>query len=55
MRIPARAKIRVVVQVALTIILTPICLVMVLLSLGTPAAQKVAAAWVEAVPGYWFK
>jgi hypothetical protein len=55
MRIPARAKIRVVVQVALTVILTPICLAVVLFSLGTPSAQKFAAAWLGAVLGYWFK
>jgi hypothetical protein len=55
MRIPAKAKVRVVVQVALTLVLTPICLVVVLLSLGTPAAQKLAAAWLGAVLGYWFK
>jgi len=55
MQIPAQAKVRVVVQVALTLILTPICLVVVLLDLGTPSAQKFAAAWLGAVIGYWFK
>ena len=55
MRIPPKAKVRVVVQVALTLVLTPICLVVLLLSLGTPAAQKFAAAWLGAVLGYWFK
>jgi hypothetical protein len=55
MRIPAQAKVRIVVQVGLTLILTPICLVVVLLSLGTPSAQKFAAAWLGAVIGYWFK
>jgi hypothetical protein len=55
MRIPTQARVRVVVQVALTIVLTPICLVVVLLDLGTPSAQKFAAAWLGAVIGYWFK
>jgi hypothetical protein len=55
MRIPAQAKVRILVQVALTLILTPICLVVVLLDLGTPNAQKFAAAWLGAVLGYWFK
>ena len=55
MRIPAQAKVRVVVQVALTIVLTPICLVVLLLDLGTPSAQKFAAVWLGAVIGYWFK
>jgi hypothetical protein len=55
MRIPAQAKVRILVQVALTLILTPICLVVVLLGLGTPSAQKFAAGWLGAVIGYWFK
>jgi|GEM_PF-5064589 len=55
MRIPAHAKIRVVVQVALTVTLTPLCLAVVLLELGSPSAQKFAAAWLGAVLGYWFK
>jgi hypothetical protein len=55
MRFPTHAKVRVVAQVALTIILAPICLVVVLLDLGTPSAQKFAAVWLGAVIGYWFK
>ena len=55
MRIPAQARIRILVEVALTLILTPICLVVVLLDLGTPSAQKFAAAWLGAVIGYWFR
>jgi hypothetical protein len=52
---PAQAKIRAVVQAALTVILTPICLAVVLLDLGTPSAQKFAAVWLGVVLGYWFK
>ena len=55
MRFPTHAKVRVVVQLALTIVLTPICLVVVLLDLGTPSAQKFAAVWLGAVIGYWFR
>jgi hypothetical protein len=55
MRISARAKIRVVVQLALTIFLTPICAAVVFLSLGSVSAQKFAAVWLGIVLGYWFK
>jgi hypothetical protein len=55
MQIPTRAKIRALVQLLLTIFLTPFCVVVVLMSLGTPSAQKFAALWVGMVLGYWFK
>ena len=55
MEIPTRAKVRVVVQIVLTAVLTPLSLVLLIGGFSTPTVQKLAAGWLGIVLGYWFK
>lgn len=55
MQIPKRAQIRVLVQVALTIILVIVALALLIGGYSSPSVQKLAAGWLGIVLGYWFK
>jgi hypothetical protein len=52
---PTRSQVRFLVQVGLTVVLTPVALVVLLVGVGEPALQKVAAGWMGVLLGYWLR
>jgi hypothetical protein len=52
---PTRSQVRLLVQLGLTIVLTPTALAVLIGSVGTPNLQKIAAGWMGVILGYWLK